>query len=106
MEFVQIIEYETDRADEVRALGEEFRAKGHSLNGGPTRVTVCHDRDNPDRYVTLVEFTSYEVAMANSSRPETHEFAMRMRELCKAPPRFVNLDVILRDEHQEQTDAF
>ncbi|GAA4686710.1 hypothetical protein [Phytohabitans rumicis] len=106
MEFVQIIQYETDRADEVRALGEEFRARGRTLDGGPTRVTVCHDRDHPDRYVTVVEFTSYESAMANSGRPETHEFATRMAELCKAPPRFVNLDVLLRDEFEEQTDAF
>jgi quinol monooxygenase YgiN len=105
MEFVQIIEYETDRADEVRVLGEEYRAK-RSLDGGPTRMTVCQDRDNPGRYLTVVEFTSYEAAMANSGRPETHEFAMRMAELCKGPPRFVNLDVILRDEFEDQTDAF
>jgi hypothetical protein len=106
MEFVQIIEYETDRPDEIRALSEQWRQKGQPATGGPIRVTVCHDRDRPDRYVTLAEFPSYEVAMANSNRPETHDFAMRMRELCKGEPRFVNLDVLTRDEFSDSTDAF
>lgn len=31
--------------------------------------------------------------MANSSRPETTEFAQAMAALCDGPPRFYNLDV-------------
>jgi hypothetical protein len=106
MEFVQIIEYETDRADEVRALSEEWRDTGQPRDAGPTRVTVCHDRDKSDHYVTIAEFASYEEAMINSKRPETHEFAMRMQALCKGEPRFVNLDMIMRDEFSDSTDAF
>lgn len=106
MEFVQIIEYETDRPDEMRALGEEMRDTGQPRDGGPTRVTVCQDRDKADRYVTIVEFASYEEAMANNKRPETHEFAMRMQALCKGGPRFVNLDLVMRDEFSDSTDAF
>jgi hypothetical protein len=32
---------------------------------------MASDRDRPNRYVTIVEFPSYEAAMENSRRPET-----------------------------------
>jgi quinol monooxygenase YgiN len=106
MEFIQLIEYETDHADEMRRMAEEWRAKGQPTGGGPTRITVCHDRERPDHYVTIAEFPSYEVAMANSNRPETHDFATRMAELCKGPPTFTNLDLESREEFSDSSDAF
>lgn len=93
MAFVQIIQYRTSRADEVRALAEEMR----SQQGGdikPVRVTACKDRDRADQYVTVAEFASYEEAMANSSSPATSRFAARMAELCDGQPTFLNLDVV------------
>jgi hypothetical protein len=92
MSFIQIIEYETERPDEIMALDREFESAGL-----PTRINhmqLTKDRENPNGYVTIVEFPSYEEAMANSKTPETQEFAARMTELCTGPPRFVNLDVL------------
>jgi hypothetical protein len=93
MSFVQVIEYETNRADEVMALGESQRSEMTAAPEG-FRVTVTRDRDNPDRYFTIVEFPSYEEAMGNSARPETDAFAQQLAALCTSGPRYYNLDVI------------
>ncbi len=93
MSFVQVIEYETDRPDEIMALGESQRSEMPEAPEG-FRVTVTRDRDNSNRYFTIVEFPSYEEAMANSARPETDAFAGQFAALCTSGPRFYNLDVI------------
>ena len=48
-------------------------------------------------YVVVVEFPSYDEAMANSNLPETGELAAKLASLCDGPPTFRNLDV-LREE--------
>ncbi len=94
--FVQIIEYRTSQLDEIRKLGEKYRDERMSENDGSPvpRVTITADRDNPGTYRTIVEFPSYEEAMANSQREDTSHFAKRMMELCDGTPTFYNLDVI------------
>lgn len=95
MSFIQIIDYETDRPEEMARVAEEFRASRRG-EGGPGSVITTQDRDNPRRYLTIVEFPSYEEAMANSGRPETSAFAAKVQALCSRPTRFVNLDVLER----------
>jgi hypothetical protein len=92
MSFIQIIEYETDRPDEVSALGE---ARSKAMGDPPPgfRLVVTRDRDRPNRYVTIVEFPSYEAAMENSRRSDTDAFAREMTALCTGEPRYYNLDV-------------
>lgn len=94
--FVQIIEFQTSRPDEIKALSEELRQQREAAGDGPrpVRATVTQDRDRPGHYVNIVEFESYDAAMENSARPETSEFAARMAELCDGPPSFMNLDVV------------
>jgi quinol monooxygenase YgiN len=95
--FVQIIEFQTSRIDEIRALVEKFRSDRAAEGDGstaPVRGTFTQDRDQPDHYLNVVEFPSYDAAMANSNRPETGEFAAKLAELCDAPPTFRNLDVV------------
>jgi hypothetical protein len=62
------------------------------------RGTFTKDRDRPDTYVQVVEFPSYEDAMANSELPETASFAERLRALCDGPLLFRNLDVLSVEE--------
>jgi hypothetical protein len=90
--FVQIIEWRTSRLDEVQALQEQWR-ENHPETG-PSHILVGADKDNEGRYLTIVQFPSYEEAMANSSDPRTGEFAAKMMELCDGPPTFTNLDLI------------
>jgi hypothetical protein len=89
--FVQIIEIRTPRIEDVESLLEEMRSSGAPMP--MARATLTSDRDRPDHYLSILEFDSYEEAMANSKRPETTEMAQRMAALCDAPPKFYNLDV-------------
>jgi hypothetical protein len=92
MSFIQVIEYETDSPDELWALGE---ARSKEMGDPPPgfRLVVTRDRDRPNRYVTIVEFPSYEAAMENSQRSDTDEFARQMAALCTSKPTYQNLDV-------------
>ncbi|HUK72783.1 MAG TPA: hypothetical protein VLW50_29170 [Streptosporangiaceae bacterium] len=96
MKFVQIIAYETTRPAEMEAAFEEWlratageRTASHELH--------TQDRDNPARYIDIVEFPSYEAAMVNNELPATQRIAARIRELCTSEPQFFNLQV-LREE--------
>lgn len=89
--FVQIIEIKTSRIDEVDSLVDEMRAGGAPMP--MVRATMTADRDQPDRYLSILEFESYEAAMENSNKPETAELAQRMASLCDEPPKFRNLDI-------------
>lgn len=93
MGFVQIIEFRTSRPDEVVALGEKWMEETQGRNT-LVRELVGADRDEPGRYMLIVEFDSYEAAMQNSALPETQKVATTMAELCDGPPSFRNLDVI------------
>jgi hypothetical protein len=101
MGFVQIIEFQTSRLDEVEALGRDISDKlDDGRPSSPTRTTIvadrttiAADRDRPGYYLNIVEFASYEAAMENSSHPEIGELAARLAKLCDSPPKFHNLDV-------------
>jgi hypothetical protein len=94
MSFIQIIEYETDHPDEIKALGDARMGEAPETPPG-FRLIVTRDRDRPNRYFTIIEFPSYEVAMENSAQPETDAFAKQMAALCTSGPRYYNLDVKL-----------
>ena len=92
--FIQIIEIQTSRIDDVEALGKDVRRRLDDGSGSsPKRGTFTEDRDRPGYYVNIVEFESYEAAMENSGRPEVGEFAHQLGKLCDTPPKFHNLDV-------------
>lgn len=92
MPFIQIIEFQTDKIDEFDAVQDEWLSASAGWRT-PTRSVRTQDRDKPGTYVQIVEFPSYEEAMANSGHPETEEFSQRLAALCSAPPKFRNLDV-------------
>ena len=91
MTFIQIIEYDTDRPDDMMAAGEKRMAE----SGDPsfTRLVTTADRDKPGHYLTIVEFPSYEEAMANSNKASTQEMAAEMKAMCTSGPTYRNLDV-------------
>ncbi len=93
--FVQSIEFTTSRIDEIRRMNDEWRDTHPDI--GPQRIVVTADRDRPNTYVSIVEFASFEEAMANSEDPQTSEWAARMQSLCDGPPTFRNLDVIMTE---------
>ena len=96
MGFIQMIEYKTTRIDELNAALDAWLEKTKGKRAA-TRGTQTRDRDAENTYVQIVEFPTYEEAMANSNLPETGEFAAQLAALCDSPPTFRNLDV-LREE--------
>ena len=81
MPFIQIIEYRTGRIDELNAALDAWLEKTKGKRAA-TRGTQTRDRDAANTYVQIVEFPSYEEAMANSKLPETSEFAAQLAALC------------------------
>ena len=93
MAFVQVIEFKSNKIDQMRKLEDEWTERA-----GPTstarRVLLCEDRDQPGRYFQMVFFDSYESAMTNSELPITQEFAGKMGAIADGAPTFLNLDVV------------
>ena len=96
MPFIQIIEYKTSRIDELNAELDAWLEASKGKRAA-TRGVQTKDRDATNTYLQIVEFPSYEEAMANSKLPETSEFAAKLASLCDGPPTFRSLDV-LREE--------
>ena len=93
MAFLQIIEFESGRIDEFNANLDKWMAESEGKRI-PHHVMLCKDRDAEDRYLFTVQFSSYDKAMENSSRPETAAFAAFLSDLCDGPLAFRNLDVM------------
>ena len=93
MEFVQLIELRTSNVDEIMKLEDEWRK---ATDGKRTlrRSIVGRDRHDPNRYVVMAFFDSYESAMENSNLPETTEFGQKQTALLDGPMQFTDLDVI------------
>lgn len=90
--FVQLIEFHTDRIDEVEAVMREW---ADAIGSGRTArwEILTADHDQSHRYVQIVQFPDHAAAMANSEHPVTTRFAERLRKLCDGDARFTNLDV-------------
>ncbi|MFE6283905.1 hypothetical protein [Streptomyces sp. NPDC057877] len=94
MKFTQIVDFETERIEEMEQLLEEARQRMAGREGGPTHRMLLKDRDNPGRYLALIEFESYDEAMRNSDDPETTKLAEQLGALCSREPRYTNCDLL------------
>jgi hypothetical protein len=95
--FRQIIEFRTGRIDDFNAHLDGWITKtdGRRI---PHQAMVCKDRDAENTYLLTVEFSSHAVAMENSARPETSEFAAFLTSICDGPLEFRNLDVLRTED--------
>jgi hypothetical protein len=93
MAFIQLIEITSSRVSEIEALTAQWRAQTEGQRTA-VRSTLTQDRDRPGTYLQIVEFGSYQDAVANSGLPATTAFAARLAALCDTPPLFRNLDVV------------
>jgi quinol monooxygenase YgiN len=93
MKFVQTIEFQTARFDEIQALEDQW-LKATSGTRTLQRQLKTRDLDRPNTYVFIAEFPSYEAAMKNSELPATKEIAEKMEKLADGAPTFRNLEVI------------
>lgn len=100
MAFIQIIEFRTDKIDEMRKLDGQWQAEARSQGATARRGILCSDRDEPGHYFQVVFFDSAEDAEKNSQLPVTQEFAGKMMALGDGEPTFRNLDVVEELEYQ------
>jgi hypothetical protein len=93
MSFIQIVELHTKQFDKLQALSDAYF---EATEGKRTveRSIITRDRNDPDRYVLVVFFDSYESAMDNSGLAETGRLAEQQQALLDQPPTFHDLDVI------------
>jgi hypothetical protein len=91
--FVQIIEFETTKIDELRKLDEEWIAATAGKRKA-TRSMLCADREKKNRYFVIVEFPSYQAAMENSELSETQHFAGEQAKLADGEAKFLNLNLV------------
>ena len=96
MPFIQIIEYETDRPEEIDKLmaAQAAQALASGDQAPFTRMEVTRDRENPRHFLAVIEFSSYQGAMENSTKPETQEFAKKLGALMTTGPTYHNMDVV------------
>ncbi|WP_210587540.1 hypothetical protein [Streptomyces sp. GESEQ-35] len=94
MKFVQIIDFETERLEEMEQQLQEFAQRNADKGGGPTHRMLLKDRDNPRRYLALIEFESHDEAMRNSDDSETTKLAERLGALCIGERTYTNCDVL------------
>jgi steroid delta-isomerase-like uncharacterized protein len=96
MKFVQIVDYKTQRSEDMNQLMDKWveQTKGRRT---ATHNIIGKDRSEANHFVEIVEFPSYEEAMKNSHLPETERTFQEMVALCDGMPSFTDLDVV-RDE--------
>jgi len=93
MRFVQIIEFQTSRIDEILALNDEWREATQGKRTA-TAMSITKDPDRPNTYVWMIEFPSYADAMKNNELPETQRISEQMMKLTDPPAVFRNLDLM------------
>jgi hypothetical protein len=93
MKFVQTIEFTTSRMDEMDKLEADWR-KATEGRRTVIRDMKTRDRDNPNTYMLIVEFDSYDDAMKNNEMAETQKIAEGMAQLADSPAVFRNFDVL------------
>ena len=93
MAFVQIIECETSKIDDVKRLTSEWE---EATQGKRTarRAVLGHDPERSEHFYEMVFFDSSDEAARNSELPETQEFARKLTDLLGREPTFRNIEVI------------
>ncbi|HET6167200.1 MAG TPA: hypothetical protein VFE07_10260 [Marmoricola sp.] len=103
MGFVQIISFRTDRYDEYAALEQQWL---EDTEGSRTvvRQQTLVDRNDPRHHVAVVEFASYESAMANSGLPQTDALARKLTAMTEGA-EFGDYDVVTVHDVRRQLAA-
>ncbi|WP_405484748.1 ester cyclase [Streptomyces sp. NBC_00009] len=91
-----LIDCKTARVSDMNRLMDSWveQTKGRRT---ATHSIVGKDRSEPDHYVEIVEYPSYEEAIRNLQLPETSRLFHEIVALCDEKPALVGLDVV-RDQ--------
>jgi hypothetical protein len=104
LNFTQTVTFRSDQRDTLIALARQWDALQASQEVmGFMEVRILADRDDPGRYVMVVDFgvvdpdlTAAQEAFINNERPQTQEFAERFRQVSIGEPEWHHYDEIYR----------
>ena len=104
MKFVQMINFRTDRPEEVAGLLYDWdRGQAASEIMGYIGNRLLANRDDPGSYVIVAEFAQVDEELSpaqeaelNNQREETERWAEQLRELVEGEPEWVHFDELYR----------
>lgn len=94
MSFTQIMSVHTPDADRLKELIAGWHADQHGKAPGYQGARLLADREQPDRWLVEVDFTSREEADRNNERPETEDWARKLRALAEGEPGYRDYDLV------------
>jgi hypothetical protein len=104
--FTQTITFRCDDPTVILEMSrqwDEMQANADIMGYMGSRV--LRDRDNPGQYMIVADFgvidpnvSAAEEAMKNNDRPETQDFARRMREVVNGEPIWNHYDELYRTD--------
>jgi hypothetical protein len=104
LNFTQTITFHCDHIEKLIEMMAEWdeRVADNDIMGY-MGTHLLRDREHPRRYTVVAEFgvvdpdvSAYDEAMRNNDRPETQEFAEKMREIIDGEPEWGHFDEIYR----------
>lgn len=96
MHFVQTMAVRSSDVDAVKALLAEWHHAEAGVAPGYLGSRLLADRDEPGRYLLVVDFDSHAAAEKNNDRPETQEWAAKFNALLEGDAAFSNYDEVQR----------
>jgi hypothetical protein len=93
MAFIKIVEFRTTRFEE-RTPAVEAWARDTEGKRTVQRSVLGRDRNDPDHYISVLFFDSYEAAVENMDLPESQVLVQKLGELSDGAPTIYDLDVI------------
>ncbi|HEY0519814.1 MAG TPA: hypothetical protein VGC84_10015 [Ilumatobacteraceae bacterium] len=93
MSFIQIIDCHTEKFDEMQKAARDWEEATQDRRT-VRRQILTRDRNDPDHYMIIVFFDTFESAMENSRLPETAEIASKLGSLTSRLPNFYDLDIV------------
>jgi hypothetical protein len=107
LNFSQIISVRTQHPEELVKMAEEWDDLQSTVDlMGYSGQHILASRDDPGHYLIVAEFASVdpgvsaaEEAEKNNERPETNEWARRLRAVAEGEPVFSDYDEIYRTSY-------
>ena len=93
MTFIQTLSFTARDEGQLMKLMDEWE-KDAGAAPGFQRTWILKDRDRPNAYLVSAEFSSYQDAMKNSTRPETDAMAKRLFAMVDGEVEYRNYDLI------------
>lgn len=93
MSFTQMMTVRTQDPDRLRELLAGWHQEQHGTAPGYEGARLLADREHPDRWLIEVDFASREEAQRNNDRPETEDWARRLRDAVEGEPDYHDYDL-------------